>query len=180
MAKIKSAQRKHLAEQMVNEGKLHLVKIQGVSRAYYILDEYMSQLNAAKDARIDETVYFIAPLDNFIWNRKTIAETFHFAYTWEFCKPPEKRKYGYYTMPILYWANLVGRMDPKINRANKTMILNSITLKDEMPAGFLASLVIALSKFMLFHNASRLKIVKTKPKTLKNAVLHALNQNTPQ
>jgi uncharacterized protein YcaQ len=42
---------------------------------------------------------------------------FGFDYTVEIWGPAGKRKYGYYVLPVLEGANLVGRLDAKVDRA---------------------------------------------------------------
>lgn len=45
---------------------------------------------------------FIAPLDNLLWGRAMIKSIFGFDYSWEVYIPVNKRKYGYYVLPVLY------------------------------------------------------------------------------
>ena len=54
---------------------------------------------------------FIAPLDPFMWDRKLIRALFSFDYGWEIYTPAEKRKYGYYVLPVVYGERFVGRME---------------------------------------------------------------------
>ncbi len=56
-------------------------------------------------------VIFIAPLDQFMWDRKMIAHLFGFDYIWEIYVPESKRKWGYYVLPILFGDALVARAE---------------------------------------------------------------------
>lgn len=68
---------------------------------------------------------FIGPLDNLMWDRKTIRKLFGFEYVWEVYKPVVKRKYGYYVLPVLYGDRFVARLDAKVDRkAGKLTIVN--------------------------------------------------------
>jgi len=175
---LKSTKRKATAEEMIKEEKLCPVKIENVKHIYYILEKYLSALEAAENSSIEEKTYFIAPLDNLIWNRKMISEIFDFNYSWEIYKVPEERQYGYYALPILYGTRFVGRIDPKLDRAHKTMTINSLILEeDRFGENFVAELAATLNDFLHFHNASRVKIVKSKPKKLKNELLAELKQS---
>ncbi|MFP3984637.1 MAG: winged helix-turn-helix domain-containing protein [Candidatus Bathyarchaeia archaeon] len=178
---LKSAQRKALVRKLTNAGKLCPIKIEGVKQVYYILEKSLSTLEAAENFRVENRVYFVAPLDNLIWNRKMVSDLFDFAYAWEIYKVPEKRQYGYYVMPILYGTKFVGRLDPKLDRRNKTLIINSLLLeKDCIKEELVVELVVALRKFLYFHNASQVKILKVTPKKLKNILLVELNQPAKQ
>src|SRR5436190_17801839 len=56
-------------------------------------------------------VVFVAPLDQFMWDRKMIAHLFNFDYTWEIYTPEAKRKWGYYVLPVLFGDALVARAE---------------------------------------------------------------------
>ena len=173
---LKASQRKIVVKEMVEENKLCPVKIEGVKHVYYVLDEHLSFLENSGRS-ISENVHFVAPLDNLLWNRRMISEIFDFNYTWEVYKVPEKRVYGYYVMPVLYGTRLIGRLDPKLDRQNKTMIVNSLLLEEKSyDKGFVIELAKTMQRFLKFHDASRVNIVRTQPKELENALMRALNQ----
>jgi len=175
---LKIAQRKAIVEDVIKDGRLNPVKIEGVKHVYYVIEECLSALEAAEDSSIKEKIHFIAPLDNLIWNRRMISEVFDFNYSWEIYKVPEKRQYGYYVLPILYNTRFVGRIDPKLDRASKTMIINSLVLEREsFEENFVVELATTLRRFLCFHGASKIKMVKTKPKKLKNALLVELKKS---
>ena len=58
------------------------------------------------------------------------SELFDFEYTWVIYKPGAKRKYGPYTMPVLYGDRLVGRVDAKLDRENANLIINGAWYED--------------------------------------------------
>jgi len=78
---LKSNERKAIVEEMVKEGKLCPVKIENMRHVYYVLEKYLNALDAAENSSIEEKIYFIAPLDNLIWNRRMISEIFNFDYS---------------------------------------------------------------------------------------------------
>ncbi len=173
---LRSAQRKHIVKEMLKTGELCPVKIEGVKHVYYVLEKYMNDLEVAESSVGEERVHFIAPLDNLIWNRKMISEIFDFDYAWEIYKVPEKRVYGYYTLPILYGTKFVGRIDPKLERASGTLIINSLVLEEErLEKPFIVELTATMMRFLQFHRASRVKIIKIRPKRLKSILSAELN-----
>jgi len=140
-----------------------------------MLSEYLPILENS-NAQINKNVLFIAPLDNLLWNRKMVSEIFEFDYAWEVYKVPEKRIYGYYVMPILYGTNLIGRIDPKLDRQNKKMIIHSLLLEEKtFNRSLVKEIAEALLRFLKFHNASQVCIEKTKPKELKNVLRRELS-----
>lgn len=60
---------------------------------------------------LDPKVVFIAPLDQFMWDRKMIAHVFGFDYVWEVYVPEAKRRWGYYVLPVLFGDDLVARAE---------------------------------------------------------------------
>ena len=54
---------------------------------------------------------FIAPLDPLFWDKSLIRSLWEFQYSWEIYTPADKRKYGYYTLPVLYGDRFIGRIE---------------------------------------------------------------------
>lgn len=172
---MKALQRKAIVKKMVESGTLCPVKVEGVRQEYYVLRELLNSLEDPRTS-IDEKVFFIAPLDNLLWNRKVISEIFDFDYSWEVYKVPEKRIYGYYVMPILHGTKFVGRIDPKLDRQNQSMIINSLSLINrEAGGGLMNELVATLRRFLSFHSVSSLTVMRTQPKELKSALTRELS-----
>lgn len=172
---LKASQRKNIVKKMIEDNELCPVKIEGVKHVYYVLEENLGLLENS-DTSASEKVHFVAPLDNLLWNRRMISEIFDFNYSWEVYKPPEKRIYGYYAMPILYGTRFIGRLDPKLDRQNRKMIINSIVLeeKDFDRDSLVDELAAALQRFLKLHDVSQINLKKTQPKDLKPALMGEL------
>jgi len=61
-------------------------------------------------------VAFLAPLDPFVWDRDFLRALYDFDYVWEVYVPAAKRRWGYYVLPVLFGDQLVGRIEPRIDR----------------------------------------------------------------
>ena len=172
---LKASQRKNIVKKMTEDNELCPVRIEGVKHAYYVLEENSSVLENSVTS-ISEKVHFVAPLDNLLWNRRMISEIFDFNYSWEVYKPPEKRIYGYYVMPILCRTRFIGRLDPKLDRQNRKMIINSIVLeeKDFDRDSLAYELAATLRRFLKLHDVSQINIKKTRPKDLKHTLMREL------
>ncbi len=105
--------RTQLLRELVDEGELLEIAIEGSKETFYIRKEDEELLG--KLAR-NSVAQFIAPLDNLIWDRGMIKELFDFEYTWEVYTPAAKRKFGYYVLPVLYKNQFVARFEPEPNR----------------------------------------------------------------
>lgn len=63
----------------------------------------------------------LAPLDPLIYDRRVTQQVWDFDYTWEVYTPPAKRVRGYYALPVLAGADLVGHVDPKADRPQRKL-----------------------------------------------------------
>ena len=68
---------------------------------------------------VQSRLRLLSPFDPAIRDRKRALRLFGFDYTIEVFAPAEKRRYGYYVMPILEGNNFIGRIDLKVHRAEK-------------------------------------------------------------
>ncbi|WP_139979445.1 DNA glycosylase AlkZ-like family protein [Nocardioides litoris] len=58
----------------------------------------------------------LSPLDRLVADRKRMAELFDFDYLLEMYKPAAARRFGYWAMPVLWGADLVGKLDAAADR----------------------------------------------------------------
>lgn len=116
--------RKKILSELIEEGKLILIKVEGLKETFYLRSEDISILNNINLVN-ENNVKFIAPLDNLLWDRKLVKDIFNFEYTWEVYKPIEKRKYGYYVLPVLYGDKLVARFEAEIHRGTQPLVIKN-------------------------------------------------------
>jgi uncharacterized protein YcaQ len=53
--------------------------------------------------------------------------------SFEIYVPKELRKFGYYVLPILHGDKLIGRIDPQLDRKNKTLLINAVYAEKSAP-----------------------------------------------
>jgi uncharacterized protein YcaQ len=167
---MKSSQRREIVKEMVQLGELHQIEVEGLRSRYYILEKDLALLEKTESA-VGNDILLIAPLDNLIWSRRLISEVFDFNYSWEMFTVPKKRVFGCYAMPILQGTRFIGRLDPKLDRKNGTMIFNSIWMEDGPEEIPIESLAGALHGFQVFHGASKIEINRTEPTFLKEELI---------
>ena len=114
----------------------------------------------------------MAPLE-IVSARGRARQVFDFEYIWEVYKPVAQRRWGYYVLPILYGDDLVGRLDPKLDRKSMTLHINSFWLEEAAPVNepaFADALGKGLARFASFVEAQQVKIDAIAPRKLREHV----------
>jgi uncharacterized protein YcaQ len=165
-------ERKRVVDALLKEGTIVPVKVEGSKNTYYVLEDEVPLLDS--DLPINDGVLLIAPLDNLMWNRRMVKEVFGFSYTWEIYMVPEKRTYGCYCLPMLHGTRFIGRVDPRLDREAKTMVINGIFIEPDVKDPPVAEIADALAGFSSYNSAKRIAILTTKPEGLKGKLEKAL------
>jgi uncharacterized protein YcaQ len=71
----------------------------------------------------------LSPFDTLIRDRARTEALFGMRYRIEIYVPPAKRQYGYFAMPILHDDELIGRIDPRVDRETDTFLVNAVHLE---------------------------------------------------
>lgn len=103
-----------LREELVEDGELVPVTVEGVRGKRFVLREEVELLRAPPQP--PPSVAFLPPFDPLVWDRGLLGSLFDFEYVWELFLPPAKRRWGWYVLPILFGDRLVGRVEPRIDR----------------------------------------------------------------
>ena len=107
---------------LLTSKEIQAITVEGIKEPFYILTKDMEYLNKAEDKALKSNrCEFLAPLDPMLWDRNLIKAIFNFNYTWEIYVPKDKRKYGYYVLPVVYGDRIVGRIEPKKNGDEMTV-----------------------------------------------------------
>ena len=104
-----------LREELVENGDIVPVQVEGVTGKRFVLREEVALLEAPPEP--PASVAFLPPFDPVVWDRRLLGSLFGFDYVWELFHPPERRRWGWYVLPILFGDRLVGRIEPRIDRA---------------------------------------------------------------
>jgi uncharacterized protein len=160
---------KKLLGAMVADGDLIEVQVEGWKAVHYALGSDAAVLYDVSAGRVPkawtpletsttEEVVFLAPLDH-VCARGRAKVLFGFDYVWEVYKPLHQRKFGYYTLPILWGDRLVARFDSKLDRTTNTFVVLGLWLEDEalgLDEAFAEALACGFASFVKFLGASKL------------------------
>ena len=147
--------RSGLPERLVADEKLALVYVEGVKTPFLAPFDAEERLAEARRHDFDGRARFLSPLDPLLWGRRALRELWGFEYAWEVYKPPAKRRWGYYVLPVLYGDRFVARFDGKFDAA--TGILRVLSYWEE-PGGLPWShpaIVSAFRRFLRYLGGER-------------------------
>ncbi len=68
----------------------------------------------------------LSPFDRLIHERTRTVDLFGFDYALEMYKPANKRKWGYYALPVLYGDQLVGKLDATADRTSGVLRVDAL------------------------------------------------------
>ncbi|HEY4386848.1 MAG TPA: crosslink repair DNA glycosylase YcaQ family protein, partial [Ktedonobacteraceae bacterium] len=163
-----SAIRKQAIAELLEEGALTPVAIEGKNWTYYLPTSALPLLESPSQP---ERVIFLGPLDSFLWDRKGVEHIFDFDYTWEVYKPESLRKWGYYVLPVFYKDRFIGRLDSRLEQQTWT-IHRWWWEKDIVPdADLLTSLQIAAARFLRYLRAKVIRVHESVDKDVRAALL---------
>lgn len=100
-----------LLDELADEGALMRAEIEG--RSAFVHPDNARMAASVEPSRVTT---LLSPFDPVVWDRKRASELFGFEYKIEVYTPAAKRRYGYYSLPILHRGSLVGRLDAKAHR----------------------------------------------------------------
>ncbi|MQA89644.1 MAG: hypothetical protein GEU90_05350 [Gemmatimonas sp.] len=161
-----------LAE-LVDAGKVAEVRVRSLDGTpYYVAAD---ALDAALDRPTEvASVRLLSPFDNLIIDRGRTLRFFDFDYRIECYTPEPKRKYGYFTLPILWGDRLVGRLDPKADRRRRTFIVRNLLLEPgfQQVRELAPVLGHAVHEFAAFHGCEQVTVEA--PESLDRTIVDSL------
>ncbi len=181
------AEMKSLLGRWKESGMFAQVQIEGGRETYLVLAEDVAALDSLERGRVPkgwnpkgattlEEVTFLSPLD-IVSARGRAKKLFDFEYKWEVYTPANQRRWGYYTLPILYGDDLVARLDPKLDRKTGTLHILGFWLEDDAPKddAFASALANGLKRFADMLGAQKVDVKAIKPVKLRNQAVKLLH-----
>ncbi|GAA2930480.1 winged helix-turn-helix domain-containing protein [Microbacterium luteolum] len=108
---------------LVDAGELQPVHVRGWERGGRPIPAWRHR-DAVLPRRI-EAAALLTPFDPVVWFRDRALRTFDLDYRIEIYVPAEKRRFGYYSLPVLVGDRIVARVDLKAERATSTLQVQS-------------------------------------------------------
>jgi uncharacterized protein len=151
--------RSALREELVSSGELVPVDVENVRGRRFVLGGEVDLLERPPEP--PPSVAFLPPFDPVVWDRGLLGSLFGFEYVWELFVPPAKRRWGWYVLPILFGDRLVGRIEPRIDRAGGRVEVLGLWWEEGFAPrrveGFVDAMRDALRAYLRFASARRIE-----------------------
>ncbi len=169
----KAPERAARRAELVAAGAIVPVEVDGIRGSRYVPATELDRL-AQAEAEIaagrppggrPPTVAFLAPLDPLVWDRDLLRSLYAFDYIWEVYVPAPKRRWGYYVLPLLFGDRIVGRIEPRADRATGILRVIDLWWEDGIrpldEPGLVEALADALASHVAFTGMRRLAVPRT-------------------
>jgi uncharacterized protein YcaQ len=151
---------------MAGRGELLRVSVQGWDEPAYIHPEHEQAARQAARGELAPTLTtLLSPFDPIVWDRRRALDLFGFDYRLECYTPAEKRRYGYFTLPILRRGALVGRIDAKAHRRGGVFEVKSVILEPGARASerFTRDIAAAIARCARWHGCEQVRVAQALP-----------------
>ncbi|MCU0519300.1 MAG: winged helix DNA-binding domain-containing protein [Anaerolineae bacterium] len=121
-------------------------------------------------------LHILSPFDNLTIRRNWMELVFGFDYRLECYLPQEKRRYGYFALPILWGDRFIGRVDTKADRQRRTLIVRQLTFEPDFSDfdQMLPELAEELRAYAAFNGCPTVSIEQVSPQRLRELLTVAL------
>ena len=137
---------------LVEDGRLLEADVEGWKPRAYLDPE-------ARRPREIRATALLSPFDPVVWCRKRIEGLFDFDYRIEIYVPKEKRRWGYYVLPLLMGDRLVARFDLKTDREARVLEVRAAHVEEGEDALLVAETAAGeLEELARFVGADRVRV----------------------
>ncbi|HEY7093835.1 MAG TPA: crosslink repair DNA glycosylase YcaQ family protein [Ktedonobacterales bacterium] len=159
---------KQALEALAHAGAVIPATVDGLPERAYLGVERLDDLERIRSGAARERTTLLSPFDNLIWDRLRARQLFGHEVVFEAYVVPEKRRYGYYSLAILHRGQIVGRLDPKMDRATQQLLIRGVYLElgATVDAVLLDGLAETLRDLARFLGATSITVERSEPSSL--------------
>ncbi len=121
---------------LLEESTIQRIRVAGIAgkEERYIHRDDVPLLDSVNTDAWRPRVSLLAPFDNLIYGRDRTNRLFGFDYVHEQFLPKGQRRFGTYVLPVLWGSRFIGRVDPRMDRENERLLINSVHAEPDAPA----------------------------------------------
>src|SRR5215207_9136689 len=153
-----------LLEELAGEGALLHARIEDEPAYVHPDNAELAEAAISGELRPSLTT-LLSPFDPVVWDRTRARDLFGFEYRIEVYTPAARRRYGYYSLPILHRGALVGRLDAKAHRKQGLFEVKALHLEPGVSVGddLVFGLAGALRACAVWHGTPEVLVRRSDP-----------------
>jgi uncharacterized protein YcaQ len=125
---------------------------------------------------LSDDAFILSPFDVLNVLRHRLRDFFDFDYQVECFVPEAKRKYGYFSLPVLIGDTFVARMDSKADRKQGVLTLHNLHFEPlKMTKPMVDKVADAIKTFAKFNQCKAISIKKSNNKPALSAIRKVLS-----
>ncbi len=163
-----------LEEPTEEESAIRRLIVEGFSKRdeRYIHDEDVPLLESMATSAWQPRMSLLPPFDNLICSTARTGRLFGFDYVREQFLPKEKRRFGTYVLPILWGDKIIGRIDPRLDKARAELVINAVHAEPGAPGDreVAAKIAETIARFAAFLGATRVTYTSRVPPAWKSSL----------
>ena len=166
-------------DSLVDTGALLRIGVEGWANPAYVHPDHANLLRAAQRDKLKSSYNtLLSPFDPLVWDRERALTLFNFDYRIECYTPEAKRKYGYFTLPILVCGTLVGRLYAKAHRADGVFEVRALHVEPDVTADdtLAAHIADAVTRCARWHRTPVVRVTQTAPASFLPKLRRAVKQ----
>src|ERR671917_747323 len=170
-----------LLDELAEEGALLPARIEGWDDPAYVHPDNAGAAETTLSGGLRPSLTtLLSPFDPVVWDRARALELFGFDYKIEVYTPAARRRYGYYSLPILHDGALVGRLDAKAHRKEGLFEVKTLYLEPGTPESedLVSGLAGALRECASWHGTPEVLVRRSDPSKLTGMLRLALDAGT--
>jgi uncharacterized protein len=106
----------------------------------------------------------VSPFDDLVSDRDHTEQLFGFRFRLEIYVPKAKREFGYFVLPILHSDRLIGRIDPRFDRATGVLHVNAVYAEEGAPADAGAAVRRTIEELGRWRGATDIRFTRKVPR----------------
>jgi uncharacterized protein len=115
------------------------------------------------DGRFRPRTTLLSPFDDLVSDRDHTEALFGFRFRLEIYVPKVKREFGYFVLPILHGDRLIGRIDPKFDRATRILHVNAVYAQEGAPSDAGAAVRRTIEELGHWRGATEVRFTRKVP-----------------
>ncbi len=151
---------------LVAEGAIVSVEVAGWKEPAFVHPDNLELIEAATAGVLKpELTTLLSPFDPLVWDRARARALFNFDYRLECYIPARKRRYGYFTLPLLRRGALIGRLDAKAHRKEGVFEIKSLHIEPgvRVSADLITDIAGALRECAAWHRTPEIVVRQSEP-----------------